>query len=312
MKNVEFCQQIQGYIKSLNTKMKIENKSQNTIFSYMRTYKDFIEFCKQHEKELNFKNLKEEDVYAYIEYKSMMMDKQGDISISTTNGIISHLKRLFKHIERNAEELYDFDRVFEDIKLKQPMRKPKGLSDEQVKKILSYLEKLKQKETYTNFRNILLFKLMLFGGLRASEAVSIKLSCIKEDGELYKISFKGKGDKNRFTYIRVDDIEDEISTLRNVFNLSEDEYISKTVLDRHLDRIQLSKMVNSLYARAGVKVSGVHILRHTAAKRLLANGVSIVVVQSLLGHSSIQTTSIYANPTEDIVRKEMSCKFKML
>lgn len=305
MNNSLFCQQLNNYIRSLNTKLKIDKKSENTISAYMRTYKYFIKFCEQHYKELTFKNIKEDDIYAFIEYKSMMMQKQGDISASTSNSLVSHLKRLFKHIERNAEDLHDFDKVFEDIKLKQPTRKPKGLSDSQVEKILTYLELSKADETYINFRNALLFKLMLFGGLRASEAVSIKLSYFEEEGGLYKISFKGKGNKDRFTYVKVDDIEDEISTLKDVFNLDENEFISRTTLNKHMDRIQLSKMVNSIYSRAGLSVTGLHILRHTAAKKLLAKGVSIVVVQSLLGHSSIQTTSIYANPTEDIIRKEM-------
>lgn len=307
MSNITFCQQIEIYTKSLHTKLKIEKKSKNTISSYMHTYKSFLEFCKQHYKELSLKNLREDDIYAFIEYRSSIMNKQGDISISTTNGIVSHLKRLFKHIERNADELYDFDKVFEDIKLKQPERKAKGLSDEQVNKLLNYCEKLKIEETFINFRNVFLFKLMLLGGLRASEAVSIKLSNIREveGSNLYKIIFKGKGNKDRFTYIEIDKIEDEITTIRDVFSLDNNKFIAMTSSGKYMDRVQLSKMVNSIYSRAGLNISGVHILRHTAAKRLLANGVSIVVVQSLLGHSSIQTTSIYANPTEDIILKEM-------
>jgi integrase/recombinase XerD len=307
-----FCVKIESYSKSLHTKMKIEKKSINTIKAYMRTYRDFVEFCNQHYKELSFQNIKEEDIYAFIEYKSETMQKQGDISISTTNSIISNLKRLFKHIERNSDEPYDFDKVFEDIKLKQPKRKPKGLSDSDVSKIIDHLERMKKNEIFLVYRNILLFKLMLYAGLRASEAVSVTLSNIVLDGEsgLYKLTFKGKGDKNRFSFIREDVIDDEINMLINVFKVNPENVIATTSSSNQMDRIQLSKMVNSIYRSAGVEITGVHILRHTAAKKLLASGVSIVVVQSLLGHSSIQTTSIYANPTEDIVKKELAAMIK--
>lgn len=308
MSNITFCQQIEIYTKSLHTKLKIEKKSKNTISSYMQTYKSFVEFCKQHYKELSFQNLREDDIYAFIEYKSATMNKQGDVATSTANAIISHLKRLFKHIERNAENgLYDFDKVFEDIKLKQPKRVPKGIDEADLKKLLTYLENLKAKETFIVFRNIMLFKLMLFGGLRASEAVSIKLSNINltEEGDLYKITFKGKGDKNRFTYIDTNVLDDEISTLSNVFELQKDEFISKTSSGMQMDRVQLSKTVNSIYKNAGVNVSSTHILRHTAAKNWIKNGMDITTVQNLLGHSSIQTTSIYINPTEDMVKKQM-------
>lgn len=307
MTNTTFCQQIEIYTKSLHTKLKIEKKSKNTISSYMQTYKSFIEFCKQHYKELSFQNLREDDIYAFIEYKSATMNKQGDVAISTANAIVSHLKRLFKHIERNvADEAYNFDKVFEDIKLKQPKRVPKGIGERDLKKILTFLESLKAKETFTNFRNVLLFKLMLFGGLRATEAVSLKLSNFSREDTLYKISFKGKGDKERTTYIEADVIEDEIEMLRNIFGLLDNEYISKTRSNNHMDRIQLSKMVNSVYRMAGVNVSGVHILRHTFAKSLREQKVDIVVLKELMGHSSIETTSIYLNPTEDIVRRELS------
>lgn len=302
---MEFCELIEKYAKSFERKMKIEKKSPNTLLAYSRTYRDFVQFCQEYDKELTFENLKEEDVYAFLDYKSLNMKKQGDISESTSNALVVHLKRLFKHIERNSDQLYDFDRVFGDIKLRQPVRKAKGLDGASVQKLLDYMESLKSEESFIDFRNILLFKIMLFGGLRASEVVSLKFSNISLEDSLYKFSFKGKGNKDRVSFIRCDEISDEIDMLQNTFGLKDDEYISRTSKGHHMDRVQLSKMVNSFYRKAGVNASGVHILRHTAAKRFLASGVSIVVVQSLLGHSSIQTTSIYANPTEDIVKREL-------
>lgn len=305
MKDLDFCNELENYAKSFNRKMKIENKSKNTIESYNRTYKDFIDFCRTYEKKLNFKNIKEEDIYAFIEYKSEKMNKHGEASVSTVNSIVVHLKRLFKHIERNSDDLYDFDRVFEDIKLKQPKRKPKGISEDDIFLLEKQLVSMKEKGSVLDFRNVLLFKMMLYGGLRASEATSVCLKDISEEGNgLYKIQFKGKGEKNRTSYLHKIKIEDEILSLIEL-GIDANKPIATTRNGNRMDRVQLSKMVNSIYRRAGLNLTGVHILRHTAAKRLLGDGVSIVVVQSLLGHSSIQTTSIYANPTEDIIKKEL-------
>ena len=48
-----------------------------------------------------------------------------------------------------------------------------------------------------------------------------------------------------------------------------------------------------------------HTLRHSLARRLIASGTDLAVVQRTLGHSSIATTGMYLTPSDDELRSAM-------
>ena len=308
-----FKKELQFWIKQYINKLKLENKSKNTIDSYNRTYNSFLDFLdyykEEYNKELSFLNLKEQDIYAFLQYKEDFMQKQGEIAVATKKALITHLKRLFKYIEKNADELYDFDKVFEDINFKLNPRKPKGLNKDEQERLLQYLSnQIELKTDFISYRNSLIVKLMLLAGLRVSEVLNIVLNdfvFVKNGKEYYKITIKGKGNKIRQAYINKDEIEEELEFLNSYFN-GNNNYIAVTSKNKRMDRIQIFKMLNSIYKKAGIKKSGVHILRHTFAKNLVEKNISLSVIQKLLGHSNINTTSIYTNPDEDMVLNSLN------
>ena len=150
---------------------------------------------------------------------------------------------------------------------------------------------------------------MLFGGLRASEVLSLTLDnfkCVAGSEEFYFLSFTGKGDKERFTYIKRDLIEFELNNINQY--ISNKDYIASTSSKKQMDRFQLFKMVRSMYKSAGIKQTGLHILRHTFAKSLIENKTSLPTVQKLLGHNDIKTTMVYINPHQDTILSELKSK----
>jgi site-specific recombinase XerD len=48
-----------------------------------------------------------------------------------------------------------------------------------------------------------------------------------------------------------------------------------------------------------------HVMRHTTATHLLEAGVPLAVVKNILGHTSIQTTQIYVEITQQTVDRYM-------
>ena len=306
--NSTLVQILKRYLKSLNTKMKIEKKSQHTIKSYNYTFNSFFKFLKDYDMEISLLDISEEDIYAFLEYKSKVNKKE--ISNATSNATLSHLKKLFGHIERNArKESFDFRKVFEDINIKATRKKPKGMTLKEQEILIRYLNSTVESNpnSFLLLRNSFLIKLMLHGGLRVSEALSISINDLNDDNNMYEIEFVGKGKKERFTVIEKSLIENEIRLLKQTPDLELDEPVAVTNNKKsRVKRENLYLIVNRIYERAGLDYTGLHILRHTFAKNLIENkNKPITIVQSLLGHSSLQTTSIYTNPTREAVVASM-------
>ncbi len=68
-----------------------------------------------------------------------------------------------------------------------------------------------------------------------------------------------------------------------------------------MDGSQVYRMHTIYIYKVKIKAS-VHDLRHTFAKSLSYKNIDITVIKELLGHSSIQTTAIYTNPSRKRVK----------
>ena len=149
------------------------------------------------------------------------------------------------------------------------------------------------------------FLMTVYGaGLRLNEACHLKAQHIDRARMQIRVE-QGKGAKDRYTLLSPRLLE-ELDCYWRSFRPQHWIFPSTRNPELPLDDRTAQKIFYSAVARAGLpRKGGIHSLRHSFATHLLEGGVEITVVQRLLGHSSLSTTSNYLH-----VRQERLAQIK--
>ena len=173
--------------------------------------------------------------------------------------------------------------------IKRPQNLPVVLSKEEMWSMLNHAGSLKHK---------ILLALLYSCGLRCSEVRNIRLRDIDFDRMQLHI-VRGKGGKDRYVPLSPHLLRG-IRRYMAVYKPQEwllygnlkGKLKSRGVKQYSVRGIQW--MIKSICRKAGIlKEVNVHSLRHTYATHLLEDGLDILTLQFLLGHTCLQTTMIY-------------------
>ncbi len=144
------------------------------------------------------------------------------------------------------------------------------------------------KASSDNSRDNLMLKCMFYLGLRNSEVQNLRVEDIDFINGNVKI-VQGKGKKDRYIPIPTKSFTSELQSAMGYQHTGKMFYVS----DRHIRRI-----VKNYAIKAGVRNPGEvhpHTLRHSYATFLQNQGLPLNAIQELLGHSKIDTTTIYVH-----------------
>jgi len=165
------------------------------------------------------------------------------------------------------------------------------LTPEQIKILISHTDKLRDK---------VIIKILAYCGLRRFELAKIKIEDI--DFETNKIRILGKKNIDRLATLFSDQLREDLKIyIQYVLNSPTKGYLFPAVSSLngggHITPTQVNRIVAKAGKRAQInnphpdlKNVNPHMLRHSCARILKDRGLSLEVVQKVLGHLSFKTT----------------------
>lgn len=155
-------------------------------------------------------------------------------------------------------------------------------------------------ESDYGLRDRAMLETLYASGLRVSELVHLKMADIDLDSGV--LTCFGKGSKQR----KVPLGRSAISFLKRYFparlrllNNKSSDLLFIELNGRLITRQKFWKLIKRYGEAANITYITPHLLRHSFATVLLANGADLRSVQLMLGHSDISTTQIYTHVTND-------------
>ena len=143
-----------------------------------------------------------------------------------------------------------------------------------------------------------IMELFYSSGLRISEVAGARLENLNLKERVLRVI--GKGSKTRIVPVGRAACEalDRYLTRERV-NLLRKKTGNEIFLSRHGKKLttqRIWQIVKEIAALAGMEINVYpHLLRHSFATHLLANGADLRIIQELLGHADISTTQVYTH-----------------
>lgn len=279
------------------------SRSKNTIESYRDALTIFRRYVLI-EKKLKIKNFlmvmcTKELVLDYMDYL-----KSNSYKASTINHHLTALRSYLWYVS-------DIDITYQSLALsishiplvREIQSERKYLSNEALKAIFQMPSGSKA------IRDVTILIILYETAIRVSELIHIKLNDLFLNKENPYILIRGKGDKERIVVLSTKALEHLNNYLKNYHgkNINTDilfyskikgnyGYLSESTIETFIQKY--ANKVKEMYIDIDIpdKVYP-HMFRRSRATHLYQDNIPLEIISRILGHSSIETTKIYAKPS---------------
>ena len=284
------------YKKGFKAYLQLEKSlSENSVDAYIHDLQKLTQFLSINKEEKAPKEIELSDLEVFLKW----INELGMTPASQAR-IISGLRSFYKFCLQEQISETDPTSLLEAPKLAKHL--PDTLSYHEIEKIISLLDV----STPEGMRNKAIIETLYSCGLRVSELVNLKLSCLYFDVGYVRIT--GKGDKERLVPIGSSAIKyimiyrDNIRVHMPVIKGNED-VVFLNRRGRKLSRVMIFMIIKEAARNAEISKSiSPHTFRHSFATHLVEGGADLRAVQEMLGHESITTTEIYTHLDREYLR----------
>lgn len=264
----------------------------------INTYINPLEKLYEQLTALGFASMKEIDEETLIDF---LATYTSGLSDATKKNYRMAILSLFKYIDKQNEDddgksyVYRMElKNFAGLGGSKGQKLPTYMHDEEIERFLKAIEETPFKD-YAQAKNRLLIKIILYTGMRVSEALDIQTKdIIQEDGfHIFRIS--GKGNKQRIAMIKSVYIQKDLNEWLEFKPNTPLLFCSRTA--KRLSQPYVSYIMDKILLHAGIRKekNGAHMLRHTFATRLYQKNHDLILVQEALGHADLNTSRIYTH-----------------
>lgn len=226
----------------------------------------------------------------------------GELGMTATSQarIVSGIRAFYKYCLVEQISQLDPSTLLETPKTRRKL--PDVLTFGEIESVIAQIDQ----STPEGGRNKAILETMYSCGLRVSEVVNLKISCLYLDVGFIRVI--GKGDKERLVPIGSDatkyiKLYKENIRVHQPMQTGFEDFLFLNNRGKSLSRVMIFYIIRDLASKAGItKHMSPHTFRHSFATHLVEGGADLRAVQEMLGHESITTTEIYTHLDRDFLR----------
>lgn len=284
------------YKKGFKAFLQLEKSlSAHSVEAYLRDIDKLTNYFESIEKEIGPADVTLKDLQGFIQCIGEM-----EMAATSQARIISGIKSFYKYCVLEQISAINPTTLLPTPKTRRKL--PDVLSFEEIEDLIGHIDLSKPE----GGRNKAILETMYSSGLRVTEAINLKISCLYLDVGFIRVI--GKGDKERLVPIGSDAIKfiklykDTIRVHQTPAKDCED-ILFLNNRGKGLSRVMIFYIIKDLILKTGIKKSiSPHSFRHSFATHLVEGGADLRAVQEMLGHESITTTEIYTHMNREFLR----------